>query len=153
MRKAIWVLLFAVLVLVACQAQPVIPPEPTQVQTQPDPVGSLTEPYPLPGAEGQPSIDPNQPYPPPLPPPSIPFGMGEYPEPGEEPGFYTVNWERAVESVMKGEVNIIQETFTTDVYFELGDGRVFKAIAPEDDSVSALLERCGDVCADVTVRE
>jgi hypothetical protein len=151
MRKAFWVLLFAALVLMACQAQPALSPEPTLGETGPDPVQPLGEAYPLPEVAGQP-IDPDQPYPPP-PPPSVPFAMGEYPEPGEAPGFYNVNWDRAVESVLKGEVTIIQPTRTTDVYFELEDGRVFKAITPQDDNVATLLERCGAVCADITVRE
>jgi hypothetical protein len=140
MRNAIWMMIFVALVFTACQPQPALPPEPAPAE--PTPVMS----DPPPDAPD----DPAQAYPPPAL-AATPAPLGEYPEPGEAPGFYNVNWSAAEDAVMASRVQTIQKTSTADVYFELADGRIFKAISPQLDAVAALLERCGDQCADITV--
>lgn len=63
-----------------------------------------------------------------------------------------IPWSRAEELILAGEVRGIDRIATGEVRLLLRDGRRLIAAEPEASEASRVIERCGEPCAEMTVR-
>ena len=74
---------------------------------------------------------------------------GTQAEPTPYPG--EVDWETAIEILNSGEVEMVAQLHSLDVYLTLKDGTEIRTIEPSIDAIFQEVELCGQSCREIVL--
>ena len=89
------------------------------------------------------------PYPYPWTTPTLSALTYPYPSPDATQAVVQLTWEEAEELLLSGQVREVYQLHSLEVTLVTADGQVYRTYEPAIDDVLEVMERCGDLCAEI----